>query len=65
MKKPNAEQLAQLKQLRQYPKVIEYLSAVVADNQFQLAMEPDINRVRQLQGSTCDLLQLITAITKE
>ena len=58
MKKPNAEQLQQLKLLRQYNKVTEYLDIVEDEYVTRLVQEEDVVKVRQLQGSLYVLQEL-------
>lgn len=58
MKKPTAEQLAQLKMLNQYQHVRAYLDAVEEDYVERMIGEFDSIQVRQLQGSLYMLREL-------
>lgn len=51
MKNPTREQLDQIKLLRQYNRVVEYLRAVEQDYIDKLVVEKDPATVSELQGS--------------
>ena len=58
MKKPTNDQLIQLRMLSQYQHVRAYLDAVEADYNERIVSEPDMVKVRQLQGSLFVLREL-------
>jgi len=60
MKQPDKAQLDQLMLLRQYNKVVEYLSAVEQDYIDKLITEKDQTNVSELQGS----IKVVRALQK-
>lgn len=58
MKQPTKEQLAQLKNLRQYTKVIEYFDRLEEDYVDRLIQENDDTQLRRAQGSLYTIRKL-------
>jgi hypothetical protein len=65
MRRPDPNELRQLKSLRNYPAVLDYLRKVEEDYIDQLISCTDIVTIHQVQGALSTIRTLVSFITTE
>jgi hypothetical protein len=65
MRRPDPNELRQLKSLRNYPAVLDYLRKVEDDYIDQLISCTDIATIHQVQGALSTIRTLVSFITTE